>query len=62
MISTDIHGGNLFSPDGNTLLPQDAEQEEIMRTKFVQVLLEEQWNKLGHKHLGTIEVLQTSSD
>lgn len=28
---------------------KDAEQEEIMRTKFVQVLLEEQWNKLGHK-------------
>ena len=42
------------------VLPQDAEQEEIMRTKFVQVLLEEQWNKLGHKPLGTIEVLQKS--
>eukprot|EP00438_Fugacium_kawagutii_P005357 Skav210331 [mRNA] locus=scaffold475:389880:398041:- [translate_table: standard] len=28
---------------------EDSEQEEIMRTKFVHVLLEEQWNKLGYK-------------
>ena len=34
---------------------QEAEQEEIMRTKFVHVLLEEQWAKVGRRCVSSVQ-------